>query len=448
MRGCDIVIPVYNAYECLEPCIESLVKYTNFCKAHLILIDDKSPDKRVLPLLEKYEKKHNNKITLLRNEKNIGFVATVNRGIKFSNNDVLLLNSDTVVPEGWLDRIIECAYSDKNIATVTPLSNNTTPVRLFESIRKNGFPDGYDLSKMAKLVKDCSMRLYPDLPSGHGFCMYVKREALRKVGLFDEETFGRGYGEENDFCFRCFEYGYRHALCDDVYVLHKGSQSFLDTKKLHNTELEKKHPAVMARVKDWYLKQDLKNIVDNITLAVGVNENRINVLIRVRGNINNRNELIEDLRRDYNLHFLEVVNGNYVVHSFFKDVDLETAIYEKNIVCGENETNSKQYYEMMEEIKNIFAISVIEDSDDTDYKKIKSDCDEHGKKKKIDFRAVQQKVLEYDFVENLNKGSIIDNMKKERRAAEKKRREEQEWRNNLTVPQRVYLKIRYKLIGR
>lgn len=97
---CDIIIPIYNAYDCVKACVESVLKNTNFNKAHLILIDDKSPDERIVPLIEKYEKENPEKITVLKNEKNLGFVGTVNRGMKYSKNDVLLLNSDTEVPGG------------------------------------------------------------------------------------------------------------------------------------------------------------------------------------------------------------------------------------------------------------------------------------------------------------------------------------------------------------
>ena len=169
MRRCDVIIPIYNAYEMLEPCIESVLKHTDFRKAHLILIDDKSLDERVLPLLENLAEKNKDKITLIANDENLGFVGTTNKGMKLSKNDVVLLNSDTEVPKGWLDKLMKCAESDKKIATVTPLSNNASlaSVPLFN--QENQFPDGYTFEKMAKLVEECSMHLYPEIPSGHGF---------------------------------------------------------------------------------------------------------------------------------------------------------------------------------------------------------------------------------------------------------------------------------------
>jgi len=68
--------------------------------------------------------------------------------------------------------------------------------------------------------------LYPELPTAVGFCMFVRREALRRIGGFDAETFGRGYGEENDFCLRAAAMGWRNVLCETAYVVHLGGASF------------------------------------------------------------------------------------------------------------------------------------------------------------------------------------------------------------------------------
>ena len=70
MNKCDIIIPIYNAYECTEACIKSVIKNTNLKENGLILINDKSPDERIGKLLSKYM--NNNNITVLENENNLG----------------------------------------------------------------------------------------------------------------------------------------------------------------------------------------------------------------------------------------------------------------------------------------------------------------------------------------------------------------------------------------
>ena len=101
----DVIIPIYNAYEYVEKCINSVIKSSNLNEDRLILIDDKSPDSRIYELLESFKEKYPNlNIIVLQNEKNIGFVGTVNRGMKYSDNDVILLNSDTEVTNQWIEK--------------------------------------------------------------------------------------------------------------------------------------------------------------------------------------------------------------------------------------------------------------------------------------------------------------------------------------------------------
>lgn len=364
---CDIIVPIYNAFECLSDCIESVLKYTDFGEAHLILIDDKSPDAKVLPLLREYAKKYKDKITLLENEQNRGFVGTVNKGMKYSKNDVLLLNSDTIVTKNWLKKMRDCAYSDDYVATVTPLSNNATLASVPKIFERNELPRGYSLDEMAELVEKCSMKIYPEIPTAHGFCMYIKREVLEKVGYFDEENFGKGYGEENDFSFRCFKYGYRHLLCDNTYILHKESQSFLDEKKMHDDELKKIHPMEKRKLDIWNENRDIKVIGKNIELALGEKKKRENILIvlhdfdirNLGGTTMHVMDLIESMRDKYNFHVLHLDGQNYKMHSFYKDTDLLSLVHKKPIVIEDVQFYSLDYERMIQKIIQEYGISYV-----------------------------------------------------------------------------------------
>ena len=70
---------------------------------------------------------------------------------------------------------------------------------------------------------------YPDLPTGVGFCLYLRRAMLDAVGLFDP-AFGLGYGEENDLCLRAARAGWRNLLADNAFVVHTGGRSFVGQK--------------------------------------------------------------------------------------------------------------------------------------------------------------------------------------------------------------------------
>lgn len=331
MKKCDIIVPIYNAHDCVIECVNSILKNTKFNGNHLILINDASPDERIKPLLENYAKKYK-QIIHLENEQNLGFVGTVNRGMQYSKNDVLLLNSDTEVTENWLDKISDCAYSSDNIATVTPLSNNATLASVPNAFEPNDLPTGYTLEEMGKLVEKCSHNYYPEVPTGHGFCLFIKREVLDKVGYFDQESYGKGYGEENDFCFRCYEFGYRHVLCDNTYILHKESQSFLASKEALIIDglnvLNKKYPMYRKRLDLWVQNKPIEYIGSNIALTIGSKEERPNILIiihdwktKVGGTTLHVMDLVKNLRNKFNFHIFTYENNVYKVHSYFRDVE-------------------------------------------------------------------------------------------------------------------------------
>lgn len=98
----DIVIPVYNGYEDIQLCMDSVRKYTDLERNRVILINDCSPDGRIRPYLDGQAEKN---VVVIHNEKNCGFSANVNIGMTYSDRDVILLNADTIVTKGWVEKI-------------------------------------------------------------------------------------------------------------------------------------------------------------------------------------------------------------------------------------------------------------------------------------------------------------------------------------------------------
>jgi len=223
-----IVVPVYAGLEESRRCIESLIASLPLQKAKtsIIIIDDCSPE----PALSQYCKDISDKdpnITLRVNEKNLGFVKSVNRGMQEAgNDDVILLNSDTEVANDWIDRLVAAAYRKEKTATVTPFSNNATICSYPRFIESNGLPSNETVKSLDKLFADVNACKTVDLPTGHGFCLFIRRAALDEIGLFDDKAFPRGYGEENDLCCRAHLAGWKNILACDVFVFHEGSVSF------------------------------------------------------------------------------------------------------------------------------------------------------------------------------------------------------------------------------
>ena len=197
MTNIDIIIPIYNAFDFVKKCIETVIEHTDLTQHTLLLVNDKSTDERILPLLNSFIKENQSlNIILIDNKDNQGFVRTVNIGMQYSHHDVVLLNSDTEVTRNWLSKIQNCAYSKPAVATVTPLSNNATLASVPVFLAENTIPPGLSVEEYADIVEKCSMNLFPDIPTAHGFCMYIKREAIDDLGLFDEETFGKDHSDK------------------------------------------------------------------------------------------------------------------------------------------------------------------------------------------------------------------------------------------------------------
>ena len=248
----DVIVPVYRGLDDTRRCVQSVLAAQCQTPWRLILINDASPEPEVTDWLRAIAPT-DERITLLENEHNLGFVGTVNRGMALSGeHDVLLLNSDTEVAGDWLDRIRAAAYGDQKVASVTPFSNNATICSYPRFCEDNELPAGWDTARLDALFARTNAGQVVDVPTGVGFCMYIRRAALAEVGLFDVEHFGKGYGEENDFCIRAAAAGWRNLHALDTFVRHFGGVSFGASKSPRERAamqtLRRLHPRYEAEV--------------------------------------------------------------------------------------------------------------------------------------------------------------------------------------------------------
>jgi GT2 family glycosyltransferase/glycosyltransferase involved in cell wall biosynthesis len=260
-RTVDIVIPVYNAPEDVRICVESVLRHTD-ARHRLTLIDDASPDPRIGTLFAELAQRSLPHLRLLANPVNLGFTGTANRGMTLSRNDVVLLNSDTIVSAGWLDALMRCADVDPAIGTITPFSNNAE-ILSFPRFCVNNPWHGDDPAQVATALARAAVPSYPDLPTGVGFCFYIRRTLIDDIGQFDP-AYGAGYGEENDFCLRAAAHGWRNVLADDAFVVHTGGRSFTSQKDAlvpQNTQtLLARHPGYSGIVQRYIAADPLRAI--------------------------------------------------------------------------------------------------------------------------------------------------------------------------------------------
>ncbi|HET6545933.1 MAG TPA: glycosyltransferase [Rhodanobacteraceae bacterium] len=228
-REVVIVVPIHNAARQVERCLDALISHTGG-RARALLIDDASPDPAVLPLLERYARVPG--IRLLRNDRNRGFTATANRGMAAAADaDVVLLNADTEVGPNWLAGLRRAAHARPDIGSATAVSDNAGAFSVPELERRNRLPACWSFAATSRALWQHAGLAYPELPTGNGFCLYLRRALLEAVGPFDEAAFPEGYGEENDLCQRASALGWRHVIAGNVLVAHARSSSFGDERR-------------------------------------------------------------------------------------------------------------------------------------------------------------------------------------------------------------------------
>ena len=222
----DVVIPVYRDFALTRRCLESVLRDPDRPPGRILVVDDRSPEPALSAWLRACAAAGG--IELIRNKKNLGFVASVNLAMKRSApRDIVLLNSDTEVPAGWLHRLRAQAYAAPKIASVSPLSNNAT-ICSYLGYEGAPIPPGMTLDAIDAACRQVNTGRSAETPTTVGFCMYLRRDGLNEIGLFDEKTFGKGYGEENDFCLRALAAGWSHRIACDTFVAHHGGANFGD----------------------------------------------------------------------------------------------------------------------------------------------------------------------------------------------------------------------------
>jgi GT2 family glycosyltransferase len=270
VKSVDVIICIHNALNRVELCLKSVIAHTRH-PYNLVLINDGS-DEQTSSFLTSFSIEH--KSVLVENREPLGYTKAANLGMSLSRNDYcLFLNSDTVVGSRWLEKLLECAESQENIGIVGPLSNaaayQSVPFTKNESGQwiQNTLPDGATPDQMDRIVDDLSERTFPRVPFLNGFCLLVKRDVISRVGPFDEKAFGRGYGEEIDYCLRARQVGIEAAVADHVYVFHARSASYGPERRIAlstaaRSKLDEKHgAAVLASARNsLYVNKELELI--------------------------------------------------------------------------------------------------------------------------------------------------------------------------------------------
>jgi GT2 family glycosyltransferase len=271
-EGAIVVVPVYGAAEELDRCLAALAATTDLAAHPLVLVFD-GPQSDAVEEVVAARLAQVGLPRVLRSGERRGFPVTANRGLAAAaGRDAVLLNSDVETTAGWLDRMADAARSRPRVASVTPLTNNGTLASVPRWFEENTVPAGHTLATFAALVARVSERRRPVVPTGVGFCLYLRREALDEIGGFDEAAFGVGYGEEVDWCLRASAAGFEHLLDDATYLFHRGASSFgtgsaRQAKRAQRT-LARRHPRYERQIQVFIADEPLRPVLHRIWSAL------------------------------------------------------------------------------------------------------------------------------------------------------------------------------------
>lgn len=238
-RTVDIVLCVHNAIEDVKKCLASIVVTLNQTTHRVIIVDDGS-GQPTASYLKNFQEKNFSWVTLLRNRKAEGYTKAANRGLRYSTAEfVVLLNSDTIVTTNWIEKMVDVSFSNAGVGIVGPISSAASHQSIpdhrnsKEQTVINKLPFGLSPEAMNIFCeKNASAQIIPRVPLVHGFCFGIRREVIDKIGYFDEDNFPRGYGEENDYCFRAADAGFGLAIAAHTYIFHAKSKSYIDEERI------------------------------------------------------------------------------------------------------------------------------------------------------------------------------------------------------------------------
>lgn len=227
----SIVVLSYNTLELTKGCIESIRDTLQPDEYELIVVDNASTDGSIEYLKQQTD------IKLLCNRENKGFAGGCNQGIQMAEpeNDIWLLNSDTLVPKSALLWLKMGLYADKNIGACGSVSN-------FSPNYQNTIETEVNAENYREVAAKYNRYMENALEKKNwlvGFSMLIKREALEKTGYLDEQFFPGNF-EDNDLSYRLLQAGYQLMLCHNSFVFHYGSQSFKKANTVSKSLIENK----------------------------------------------------------------------------------------------------------------------------------------------------------------------------------------------------------------
>lgn len=248
-----VIVPIHGGKAHLPAFLASLDRHTPV-GTRIIVVDDGNRDHEILTQLKRFTA-HRSGAELIRLPENRGYVEAVTAGYRRRRGEhVIVLNTDIILPSGWMPRLLRPLRSPE-VASATPFGSSASICGFPHIPDDNPLFLGLDVDTIDEALR----RLSPDLPplvipTGVGFCMAMSRHALDRIGFIEQQTFGAGYGEENDWCQKAVRQGLVNVLVPNLFVYHAHGGSFdpVEKKRLGKRNMD----ILLARYPDYLNEVD------------------------------------------------------------------------------------------------------------------------------------------------------------------------------------------------
>lgn len=211
----SIVIPAFNQLEYCRQCVQSIL-WAARGPYKLILVDNGSTD----GVGEYFDAVPG--ATVIHTGANLGFAGGTNRGLAHAEGHVVLLNSDTLIPAGGLDRLVAALDRDPRIGLLGPRTNCASGAQQIEGLE---FASLDAITAYSEALVAQHGEALRDVARLVGFCLVIRDSVFAELGPLDE-SFGIGNYEDDDYCLRALRAGHRLCIAEDCFIFHYGSRTF------------------------------------------------------------------------------------------------------------------------------------------------------------------------------------------------------------------------------
>jgi len=237
-KSVDVIVCVHNALRATQECLASVAATLTPSRHRLVVVDDGSASETAEWLRSFAAGRPD--VVLVRHATAGGYTKAANAGLRQLQADVaIMLNSDTIVADNWIEKLVDAMFSNPGVGIVGPLSNAASHQSVPEhrsandQTAINDLPPGYSVADMNRWCEaNAGEAPVIRVPLVHGFCFAIRSDVVQALQSFDEASFPSGYGEENDYCLRATNAGYGLAVDTRTFVYHEKSQSYQNARRI------------------------------------------------------------------------------------------------------------------------------------------------------------------------------------------------------------------------